>query len=218
VLVVCPAPVLASRVLAVEFHRYHSRNWQALPVTLRSQQFGFELVDAAVGRGAVVVVLRAWREWQVAVPSLGSYPGVLHVSSHRRALVSKGNLKQASDWQRIVDAVTGGAGTRWRAGRRQAPGLGAVRFWTLAANPGAFRVEANVRELDEDLWRTRPSKVARGDRVAIYKCKGRDSYRGIPALGDVLTDRDSQAAAPDSEGDGWRAPGLDLRCRAFASS
>jgi hypothetical protein len=29
-----------------------------------------------------------------------------------------------------------------------------MRFWSLAANPGAFRVEDNVREQDEDLWRT----------------------------------------------------------------
>ncbi len=29
-----------------------------------------------------------------------------------------------------------------------------MRFWTLAANPGAFRVEDNVREQDKELWRT----------------------------------------------------------------
>jgi hypothetical protein len=53
-----------------------------------------------------------------------------------------------------------------------------MRFWTLAANPGAFRVEDNVREQDEELWRT-SRKVARGDRVGICKYKGRDNYRGI---------------------------------------
>jgi hypothetical protein len=47
-----------------------------------------------------------------------------------------------------------------------------MRFWTLAANLGAFRVEDNVREQDEELWRT-SRKVGRGDRVGIYKYKGR---------------------------------------------
>jgi hypothetical protein len=62
-----------------------------------------------------------------------------------------------------------------------------VRYWTLAANPGAFRVEDNVREQDVELWRT-SRKVTRGDRVGIYKYKGRDSYRGIVSLGEILTD------------------------------
>ncbi len=62
-----------------------------------------------------------------------------------------------------------------------------MRFWTLAANPGAFRVEDNVREQDEELWRT-SRKVACGDRVGIYKYKGRDNYRGIVSLGEILTD------------------------------
>jgi hypothetical protein len=62
-----------------------------------------------------------------------------------------------------------------------------MRFWTLAANPGAFRVEDNVRGQDEELWRT-SRKVARGHRVGIYKYKGRDNYRGIVSLGEILTD------------------------------
>jgi Domain of unknown function (DUF3883)/EVE domain len=61
-----------------------------------------------------------------------------------------------------------------------------MRFWTLAANPGAFRVENNVREEDEEIWRTN-RKVIRGDRVAIYKYKGRDTYRGIVAFGEIIT-------------------------------
>lgn len=53
---------LANHLLAVEFHGYHSENWQALPVTLPSQLYTFSLVEGAMGRGAVIVVLRAWRE------------------------------------------------------------------------------------------------------------------------------------------------------------
>ncbi|HEX9516364.1 MAG TPA: hypothetical protein VF940_09350 [Streptosporangiaceae bacterium] len=63
-----------------------------------------------------------------------------------------------------------------------------MRSWTLAANPGAFRVEGNVREQDEVLWRTNRSSLARGDRVAVYKYKGGDRQRGVVAFGEVLTD------------------------------
>lgn len=62
-----------------------------------------------------------------------------------------------------------------------------MRFWTLAANPGAFRVEDNVRDQDIEIWRT-SRKIARDDRVGIYKYKGRDKYRGIVSLGEILTD------------------------------
>jgi len=64
---------LARRVLSVEFHGYHSQDWATLPVTLPSQWFSFDLVSRAVERGAVVVVLRGQRDWEVAVPSLRGY-------------------------------------------------------------------------------------------------------------------------------------------------
>jgi Protein NO VEIN, C-terminal/EVE domain len=63
-----------------------------------------------------------------------------------------------------------------------------MAYWTLAAHPGSFRVEDNVREQDEQLWRTNDRRVVRGDHVAIYKYKGRESHRGVIALGEVLTD------------------------------
>jgi hypothetical protein len=45
-----------------------------------------------------------------------------------------------------------------------------------------------VLELDEDWWRTNDRHVSRGDRVAIYKYKGREATRGIIAFGEVMTD------------------------------
>ncbi len=68
---------LARRVLSVEFHGYHSRAWQPLPITLPSQPYTFGLVEQAVQRGATVVVLRGWSAWRVAVPRLNDYPGAV---------------------------------------------------------------------------------------------------------------------------------------------
>jgi hypothetical protein len=85
------------------------------------------------------------------------------------------------------------------------------RYWTLAANPARYRVVDGVRDLEEDWWLAGRGDLHMGDRVAIWKYKGRDDYRGIIAFGEVLTDpelrdeldddtywidSDGQAAAP----------------------
>src|SRR5215469_11038088 len=85
------------------------------------------------------------------------------------------------------------------------------RYWTLAADPARYRVVDAVRGLEEDWWLTGRGDLHAGDRVAIWKYKGRDDYRGILAFGEVLTDpelrdeldddtywidSDGQAAAP----------------------
>ena len=61
-------------------------------------------------------------------------------------------------------------------------------YWTLAAHPARYRVVDAVRNLDEDWWTTGGADIHAGDRVAIWKYKGRDEYRGIVAFGEVLTD------------------------------
>jgi hypothetical protein len=43
------------------------------------------------------------------------------------------------------------------------------------------------------------SQGRRGDRVAIYKYKGRDSYRGIVSLGEVLTDPQTITIPPGTD-------------------
>jgi hypothetical protein len=63
-----------------------------------------------------------------------------------------------------------------------------MSYWTLAAHPDNYRVLDSVLEQDEDWWRTGDRHIARGDRVAIYKYKGREATRGVIAFGEVLTD------------------------------
>jgi hypothetical protein len=95
---------LAHRVLSVEFHGYHSESWSALPVTLPSQWYGFQLVAKAIERGAVIVALRGWDAWDVAVPALREYPRRFRTNNKRRAWVSSGNLPPGV-FDLVVDAV-----------------------------------------------------------------------------------------------------------------
>lgn len=72
------------------------------------------------------------------------------------------------------------------------------RYWTLASHPSRYRLVDAVRDLDEDWWLTGGAELRAGDRVAIWKYKGRDDYRGIIAIGEVLTNPEKREEPPDS--------------------
>ena len=71
-------------------------------------------------------------------------------------------------------------------------------YWALVANPKRYDIEGAVGELDEDDWTVQDSNVRAGDRVAIWKAKGRTGHRGIVALGEVLTDPAPRTPSPAS--------------------
>ena len=71
-------------------------------------------------------------------------------------------------------------------------------YWALVANPQRYDIEAAVAELEEDDWAVSDSDVRLGDRVAIWKAKGRGRHRGIVALGDVLTNAAPRTPLPAS--------------------
>jgi len=63
-----------------------------------------------------------------------------------------------------------------------------MAHWVLASHPDRFRVLDSVLERDEEWWRTGGRPLAKGDRVAIWKYKGREAHRGVVGFGEVLTD------------------------------
>jgi hypothetical protein len=60
--------------------------------------------------------------------------------------------------------------------------------WALCVDPSVYRIEDALREQTESLWTTKRSLVRKGDRVLIWRTKGRDGRRGIVALGEVISD------------------------------
>jgi hypothetical protein len=95
---------LARLVLTVEFHGYHSQDGAVLPVTLPSQWYGFDLITRAIERGALIVVLRGGKHWDVAVPGLRGYPRRFATNSPQSASVSPGNLPEGV-FDLVVDAI-----------------------------------------------------------------------------------------------------------------
>lgn len=100
------APV-RNGVLVLEFHGYHAPRHQALPVTLPTQAFGFELLRAALSRDAVVIMNRALRPWRIAVPELGSHRRVVLGTNPRASNLSPGCLGP-DGFELVVEAIRNG--------------------------------------------------------------------------------------------------------------
>lgn len=71
------------------------------------------------------------------------------------------------------------------------------RYWAFLANPNSYRIEEAVSQLDEDLWIVPSQDVRKGDRIIIWKAKGRDKSRGVVALAEALTDPAELPSAPE---------------------
>lgn len=95
---------LSEKVLAVEFHGYHSRSFASLPITLPSQWFGFQLVSVAMERGATIVVARGWRYWDIAVPGLSDYRRRVRLSNARASAISPGNCTRR-EYALVLEAL-----------------------------------------------------------------------------------------------------------------
>ncbi len=96
---------MARRILAIEFHGYHSRKWTSLPITLPSQSYGFALVKEAMERRAIIIVTRGVDDWDVAVPGLRKYEARFSTLNRQNASVSEGNLPSGV-FARLLDAVS----------------------------------------------------------------------------------------------------------------
>jgi hypothetical protein len=74
------------------------------------------------------------------------------------------------------------------------------RYWALFADPETYRIDDAIRDGYTDSWVTAGRAIAKGDRVVIWRGKGRGRNRGVVALGDVLSD---PAPVSDHENPYW---------------
>jgi hypothetical protein len=95
---------LARKMLSVEFHGYHSKSWCPIGITLPSQHYGFWLVECAIRRGATIVIARGRRDWEVAVPALYGYEGVVTMRNPQNSAVTPGNCDPGG-FERIIAAL-----------------------------------------------------------------------------------------------------------------
>ncbi len=81
---------VANAIACVEYFPYHSDNY-GFPTELPSQRYSIELVRSAIGRGAVIVVLRAWSLWTAALPELAQYARAFKLRNRQRVWVTEDN-------------------------------------------------------------------------------------------------------------------------------
>jgi hypothetical protein len=60
------------------------------------------------------------------------------------------------------------------------------QYFAFLTNPNRYRIEDAIRECEVDAWPTGGTNMQLGDRVIIWKAKGRGEERGIVALGQVV--------------------------------
>ena len=95
--------VVANRVFCVEFFPYSSRKYRSMRGILDSQRYGFHLVEQAIDRGALIVLLRSRREWCENVQGLASYDRLYECTSPQNSTISLRSLPVA--FPEIVRAV-----------------------------------------------------------------------------------------------------------------
>jgi hypothetical protein len=95
---------LASRLLCVEFFPYHSKRFAHGHLRLPSQAYSFELVNAAIDRGAEIVCMRGERAWKGAVPRLEGYNFYCKLNSPQSSSLSEKNVPR---FKRVIEVILG---------------------------------------------------------------------------------------------------------------
>ncbi|MEO8217668.1 MAG: hypothetical protein ABI718_11355 [Acidobacteriota bacterium] len=95
---------VAQNVLCVELFPYHSVRFGGGKLRVPSQQYSFDLVETALDRGALVVVMRSKKMWIEVVPRLKGYRRIGTTRSVQNPTISEANCERFGE---IVEALTG---------------------------------------------------------------------------------------------------------------
>jgi hypothetical protein len=96
--------VLARSILAVEHFPYPSRRYGAGRLHLRSQAYSFSLVERAMERKAIIVLVRGERKWLKAVPALCKYEGLCKLRNPQAGSISHKNCPRFEEVVRTIEA------------------------------------------------------------------------------------------------------------------
>jgi hypothetical protein len=94
---------VANSILCIEYFPYHSERFARKCPPVPSQLFSFYLVQQAILRGALIVVMRSSNRWEQAVTDLRGYRLRYVLNSPQNVMVSPGNCPQG--YERIVAAI-----------------------------------------------------------------------------------------------------------------
>lgn len=83
--------IVSQRFCCIEYFPYHSRRFGGFRTILPSQKYNFQLVESAIDRKSIIILMRSSRLWFDAVPNLKSYDLCFKVNSWQNPAISKRN-------------------------------------------------------------------------------------------------------------------------------
>jgi len=101
--------VVANNVATINFYPYHSIDFPVMKFEefiLPTQRFSFSLVEKAIKRNALIVLVRGEKLWFENVEGLKNYPHIIRLNSDQNSYITERNCGGAENWQRLVNALT----------------------------------------------------------------------------------------------------------------
>lgn len=84
---------LRQKIMLIEYFPYHSKSYKDLPI-VPSQKFAFDLVNEAMTREKIIIIMRSKDLWFEAVPKLKNYSAKMIIKNPRNPTVSSKNLSE----------------------------------------------------------------------------------------------------------------------------
>lgn len=82
---------VANRICCIEWFPYHSHKFKQLKENLDSQKYSFYLVEQAIKRNAIIVIMRSKNIWFESIPSLRNYKYKYYLNSAQNVAISRKN-------------------------------------------------------------------------------------------------------------------------------
>jgi hypothetical protein len=96
---------ITKNLLSIELFPYHSKRFKEMP-PLPSQKYTKHLVEQAIKRQAIIILIRSRKRWLNLIPELGEYQNFYSLKNPRCAYISPKNLPDA--FELVVNAINRG--------------------------------------------------------------------------------------------------------------
>jgi len=100
------AQELSERLFTVEYFPYHSVKYGWCNGILPSQKYTINLVEEAIIRGAIIIIMRGKKIWLEAISELIKYPKVYTLNSQQNVTVSERNIGSEA-FSEVINKIKG---------------------------------------------------------------------------------------------------------------
>lgn len=84
--------ILSNKICCIEYFPYHSKKYRHLKISSISKDYNKKLVENCIQRKALIIIMRAKRQWLSLVEDLKGYKNCFTVHSFANPAITKNNL------------------------------------------------------------------------------------------------------------------------------